>query len=91
MQPQNDAGRTIESISAGSGNAFLAEHHQYFSVRAQLQNFLAHDDAGRVLRRHSQDSFFIVDVGDPQVSITIDGESVRIGKQSNAETLQQLS
>src|SRR5439155_24596821 len=55
------------------------------------EDFLTHDDAGRIFRRHTEDGLGVVDVADPQVSVAVDSESVRISKQSRTKALEKLA
>ena len=85
------AGRPIERIRTGPGHTLLAERHQDLAIGTQLEHFLAHDHAGRVPGGHAEDRLLVVDVGHPQVSISVDGEPVVVGKQPRAKALQKLS
>ena len=86
-----NAGRPIECIRTIAGHALLAERHQHLACRTQLEDFLAHDYAFCILGRHAEHCLFIVHVADPQISVSIDGEAVRISEQSHAKALQKLA
>src|SRR5690349_2149382 len=81
----------IERIRPVSGDARRAERHQHLPVRADLQHLLAHRDTVRVFRRYAEDGLLVVGIGRPDVSVLVDGESVRMREQPDAEALEQIA
>src|SRR5579863_190326 len=91
VRRDSNAGRTVEGIRTVPRHTLLADGHQNFTSRTQLQNFLAHNHARRVPGGHAENGRLVVYVADPQVPIAIDGEAVRIGEQSCTEALEKLA
>src|SRR5579871_1245953 len=85
------AGWPVEPLRAACGHSLLAERQEHLAFRAQLEDFLAHDDAAGVSRGHAENRLLVVDIGGPQVAIAVHREPVRIGKQSRAEALEKLA
>ena len=79
----------IERIRPVSADAWRADRHQHLPVRADLQDLLAHRDTLRVFRGHAEDGLFVIGIGRPDVPVLVDGESVRMRKQSHAEALEK--
>ncbi len=85
-----DARRLVERILSRSANTRRADRHQYFSRRAHLEHLLAHRHALRVLRGHAEDRLFIVGVGHPEIAVRVDGESVRMREEPDAQGLHEF-
>ncbi len=77
----------VERIRSVPADAWRADRHQHLPVRADLQDLLAHRDALSVFRRHAEDRLFVVGIGRPDIAVLVDGESVRVRKESDAEAL----
>src|SRR5690349_13491705 len=57
----------------------------------RLSTFLSDDHARCIPVGHAKNRFLIIDVRDPQVSITIDREAVIICKEPDTKALQKLA
>src|SRR5713101_1345086 len=82
-------GRPVKRIGAIPGDAWRSDPHQYFAGRTDLQDFLSHRDALRVPGGHAEDGLLVVCVGRPDVPVVVEGESVRVGEEPDAEALEQ--
>ena len=91
VRTNGDAGRPVEQVLPVSADAFSADRHQHRASRTDLQDFLSQRRPLGVFRGHPENGLAVVGVGRPDVSLTVDGEPVRVRKQSDSETLDQLA
>src|SRR6267378_1646800 len=72
------SGRHIECVRTISGDSRLAESHQHFSIRAELEDLLAFSGGS-------------LPISDPDVSILIHREPMRKQEHALANTLQKFA
>jgi len=89
--PNRYAGRPIEGIRTLSANAHLAKRHQHLAVLIELENLLSKNGPRRIARRYAKNGLLIIDIADPQISVLVDREAVRIDEHSSAKALEQLA
>src|SRR5437870_969043 len=84
-----DSSRTVKQIRPAPAHAFRPNRHQHLARRTYLEDLLTHRDALRVLRGHAEDGLLVICIGRPDIPVVVDGESMRMREQSDAEALQK--
>jgi len=78
-------GRPVESIGPFAGDAGLAERQQNLAVRVEFEYLMA-----AALGRKAEDACLVVGIGDPNVAVAVDMETVRECEQALAKAFEQF-